>query len=710
MDIFKSCQSVNYYLTNNDQFSARNELIKLLEFHEKNNIEYSPLVNHLIRETGLYPYINQETALWQDRYVFNVFKVNVGKSEPVTLHREQSILLKKLINGNNIAVSAPTSFGKSFVIDAFISIKNPENVVVIVPTLALTDETRRRLYPKFSNYYKIITTPDVELSDRNILIFPQERALNYIVKLKKIDILIIDEFYKASSDFDKERSPSLIKALMEFGKIAKQKYFLAPNISKLNENPFTKDMEFLKCNFNTVFLNKHEVHKKISTGSGSKDYYFLEILKTHRGKTLIYAGTYADIDKITDLMLNNEPAVNNILLSEFSTWLQQNYQTNWSLADLIKHGTGIHNGNLHRSISQIQIKLFEEPDGLERIVSTSSIIEGVNTSAENVIVWSNKNGKSKINDFTYKNIIGRSGRMFKHFVGNAFILEEPPQTESTQLSLSFPDELIGEIDEQKFKQELTRDQIIKIIAFKEEMSDLLGEDVFYTLQRNNTLKGANSFLVKIIASEIVYNANSWHGLTYLNSENPDDWTNLLFKILKLEPSGWETTHTNFVNFVKLLSRNWILSTPQLLANLAHHNIGIDLFFKLERKVTFKLSSLIHNINEIQKVVLKDERIDVSPFACKISYAFLPRLVFHLEEYGLPRMITKKIHRSGIIDFTDDNLEIHDAIEKFNYFSPEELVSRVSGLHNFDKYIINYFYDGIKSIEHKANTPTPSLQR
>ena len=157
-----------------------------------------------------------------------MFKVDIGTSKPITLHREQSLLLKKLLNGENIAVSAPTSFGKSFVIDAFISITKPKNVVLIVPTIALTDETRRRLYKKFSDTYKIITTTDVELAEKNIFIFPQERALNYVNKIEVIDILIIDEFYKASSDHDDERSPALIKAIMQLGKQAKQKYFLAP--------------------------------------------------------------------------------------------------------------------------------------------------------------------------------------------------------------------------------------------------------------------------------------------------------------------------------------------------------------------------------------------------------------------------------------------------------------------------------------------------
>lgn len=696
MDIFETCQSINDLINENNSKFARDKLIELLDYHETNQIEYSDIVNHLIRETGLYPYIKPSTASWQERYIYEVFKVDIGDEAPVTLHREQSALLKKLINGDDVAVSAPTSFGKSFIIDAFISIKKPTNVVIIVPTIALTDETRRRLYPKFSKDYKIITTSDVEISKKNIFIFPQERAINYLNKLKKIDILIIDEFYKASSAFDKERSPSLIKALMELSKISTQRYFLAPNISRLDDNPFTKDMEFLPLDFNTVLLKKYELYKKIGRDSKIKNKVFLEILEKYKSKTLIYAGTYSDINRISTLILENEPLIKKKLLEHFLLWIEKNYDANWSLLSLVKRGVGIHNGNLHRSLSQIQIKLFEEFDGLDRIVSTSSIIEGVNTSAENVIIWKNKNGRSNINDFTYRNIIGRSGRMFKHFIGNAFILEKPPQSEDTQLHLEFPEELVGEIDEERFEQELTREQIIKIIEFKEEMSDLLGKDVFTKLQKENAFQGTNSFLIKDIAENISNNPRSWIGLSYLNSENPNDWEDLLFRIIKLERSGWETTYTNVVKFVKILSHNWNSSIPELLDSLCYYDIDIALFFKLERIVTYKLSSLLHNINTLQKEILWDQNIDISPFIYKVSYAFLPRVVYHLEEYGLPRMISKKIHNSGIINFWDDSLNIHNVIDFFKRITFIELQRSTHTLDYFDKYILHYFYKGIES--------------
>jgi hypothetical protein len=305
MDIFEKCRSINKSLIAGNHFDARNELIKLLDYHFQNKFPYSKLVNHLIRETGLYPYLQVDTSSWQDRFAYDAFKVDIGKKR-ATLHREQSYLLKRLIGGENIAVSAPTSFGKSFIIDAFISIKKPSNVVIIVPTIALTDETRRRLFKKFSDEYKIITTSDVEVADKNIFIFPQERAISYVNALKSIDILIVDEFYKASSYFDKERAPALLRAIIKLGQKAKQKYFLAPNISEIVDNVFTKDMIFLEMlNYHTVFLEKYELYQQIGKDDEKKTQKLLDILKNTSSKTLIYAGTYSQIDNVTNILIEN---------------------------------------------------------------------------------------------------------------------------------------------------------------------------------------------------------------------------------------------------------------------------------------------------------------------------------------------------------------------------------------------------------------------
>lgn len=708
MDIFEACHSINNLLLSSNEVIARNELIKLLDYHNKEKIDYSPLVNHLIREAGLYPYLQTETASWDDRYVYEVFKVDIG-GEDATLHREQSSLLKRLINGENIAVSAPTSFGKSFVIDAFISIKKPNNIVIIVPTIALTDETRRRLYKKFASEYKIITTTEVELAEKNIFIFPQERAINYVDKIESIDILIIDEFYKASSIYDKERAPSLLKAIVKLGQKSKQKYFLAPNISSIAENIFTKDMSFVdKLDFNTVYLEKFDVYKEIHGTATDKELAkgenLLNILKETKTKSLIYASSYNQIDKVSNLLNENLPISKKVLLIEFSNWLTLNYDVNWKLTNLIKRGVGIHNGQLHRSISQIQVKLFEEKDGLDNIVSTSSIIEGVNTSAENVIIWRNrKSGSNSILDsFTYKNIIGRSGRMFKYFIGKIYLLEKPPEEDLTNLDIPFPDTILADIDEDIYRESLNDEQIGKIIAFKQEMSDLLGREAYNRLQKENVFQANDSEFIRETARQMLYNPDEWNGLSYLNSDNVESWDRLLHKITYLTPGEWGernerygVQHDKFVSFVKVLSRNWTNTIPELLDELDKFDIDIQQFFNLERITTFKLSSLINDINILQKEILNNG-IDVTPFISKVSHAFLPSVVYQLEEYGLPRMISRKLHQNKIIDFLDEELNIHNTIERFHEIGKENLLS-LQFIDAFDKYIIGYFYDGITLI-------------
>ena len=694
MEIFDTCHKINDLLFEKNENEARDQLILLLDYHEQNIIPYSPLVNHLIRETGLYPYMQTENADWEDRYIYEAFKVPISGRELGTLHREQSRLLKKLLDGGDIAVSAPTSFGKSFVIDAFISIKKPKNIIIIVPTVALTDETRRRLYKKFANEYKIITTSDVELGGKNIFIFPQERAINYVNKIDDLDILIVDEFYKASSNFDKERAPTLVKAILKLGDKAKQKYYLAPNISKIEDNPFTKDFEFLELlDFNTVFLEKHDFYKKIQKNEKLKSEALINILSSKKTKSLIYAGTYSNIKTIGNLLIERQEVRQDRKLIDFSKWLEEHYGINWNLTNLVKRGTGIHNGQLHRSLSQIQVKLFEDPEGLDNIVSTSSIIEGVNTSAENVIIWANKNGSPKLDNFTYKNIIGRGGRMFKHFVGKIYILDEPPENKTIQLELPFPDEILGDLDEKQFNEILTSDQISKIESYKAYMYALLGAESYDKLLNENIFQSGDASLIKSIAIDMKNNPDDWHGLSYLNSRNVDKWDRLLYKIINIRPGGWDTTYTKFVEFIKILNQNWNKSIPELLYDLEIHDIGIDDFFKLERNVTFKFASLLNDVNILQKEILTDKSYDISFFVSSISHAFLPKVVYQLEEFGLPRMLSKKIHASGIIDFEDDELTLHKAIKLFNKIGKENLYKNVS-FEGFDEYIIDYFYDGI----------------
>ncbi|MEF9676896.1 DEAD/DEAH box helicase [Pectobacterium aroidearum] len=696
--IFEFCHEINHLISKDDDSSARNKLILLLDFHKKNNLNYNPIVNHLIRTLGLYPYIKTETSQWQDAFVYEIFKVDVGLSEPITLHREQSIVLKKLLEGKSLAISAPTSFGKSFIIDAFISLKKPDNVLIIVPTISLTDETRRRLHKKFSNEYKIITTSDVELDKKNLFIFPQERAISYINKIKNLDLLIIDEFYKASESHDKDRAPALLKAMMMYRKVAKQCYYLAPNINEIRKNPFTNNIEFMKIDFNTVYLERHDFSAQINENEDIKSKFLLDILFNNKGKSLIYAGTYSNIEKVSRIIFDNYPLTKKELLLQFANWLKINYDPEWMLTKLIERESGVHNGRLHRSVSQIQIKLFEEEFGLTKIISTSSIVEGVNTSAENVIIWKSKNGKKNLKDFMFKNIIGRSGRMFKHFIGRVFLLSAPPKEESNDLDLTIPNNLVPDIDEDEFRNEISKEQLASMIAYKEEMQSLLGYETFNRLQAEGAFKTNDPLLIREIALDIAMNPSDWLSITYLNSESPDEWEHFLYKIIKLKPAGWGIEYSKFVSFIKVASLNWHLTIPEILHNLSSSGITIDNFFELERNLTFKLSSILNDVNVLLSEMIPYKNTDISPFIFKTSHAFLPPIVYQLEEYGLPRMISKKLYAPLHIDFMSESLTLHSVIIKLKDCNTMLGIANSINANNIERYIIDHFIDGVSISE------------
>lgn len=102
--------------------------------------------------------------------------------------------------------------------------------------------------------------------------------------------------------------------------------------------------------------------------------------------------------------------------------------------------------------------------------------------------------------------------------------------------------------------------------------------------------------------------------------------------------------------MRVLSSNWIRSIPELLDQLSEQDVTIEELFKMERNATFKLTALLNDANVTQKEFVPENRIDISRFIARLSKAFLPACEMELEEYGLSRMLAKRIHAPGLINF------------------------------------------------------------
>jgi hypothetical protein len=78
MELFSVCSEVNDLIEGGNDLAARNLLIKLLGDLDRDKIPYPQVLNQLVRSTGLFPYLQLETASWDQKFVYQAFAVDVG--------------------------------------------------------------------------------------------------------------------------------------------------------------------------------------------------------------------------------------------------------------------------------------------------------------------------------------------------------------------------------------------------------------------------------------------------------------------------------------------------------------------------------------------------------------------------------------------------------------------------------------------------------
>lgn len=104
--------------------------------------------------------------------------------------------------------------------------------------------------------------------------------------------------------------------------------------------------------------------------------------------------------------------------------MSEQYGDDWVVTQCLKNGIGIHHGLVPKYIQKEIINYFNL-GVLKAITSTTTITEGVNTSAKNLIVTLNKKGRKELKRFDAKNIAGRAGRFEKHYSGRIISIQNP---------------------------------------------------------------------------------------------------------------------------------------------------------------------------------------------------------------------------------------------------------------------------------------------
>ena len=391
----------------------------------------------------------------------DIHKASLTVGSGNVLHQYQKQVLnvfsKEMLN--RYILSAPTSFGKTFIVYEIIRKMDYKNVVLIFPTISLLSENFEGLIEngEFTQHTLHTLSEDDELGDKNIWIFTPERFLSFIDKQNnlKFDFIFIDEVYKIDNEFiidqettgESERDIAYRIALEFACRKTKDMLLAGPymNMDLENKNSFLnfiKDRNFKILNYNDIeIVNKSQVTLKskkeyeidgikIAINSNSiykKTYSALKAITTPYENTIVYNNTKYGTERYAEefIKLMDHEQFHFICDDEvyniFIEHLENQFGNEWIITKALKHGIGVHHGLVPKYIQKEIINLFNSGKLLV-LISTTTITEGVNTTAKNIIITSNKKGSKQLRNFDAKNIAGRAGRFLKHYSGRIIII------------------------------------------------------------------------------------------------------------------------------------------------------------------------------------------------------------------------------------------------------------------------------------------------
>lgn len=414
---------------------GRDRLIRFLDSFDHGTDSEVAIVDSLCAYFGLFPYVTQGSKFLSTAeamaYEFHRPDVDLG-NESFVFHEDQAKVYFRLLDGESVILSAPTSFGKSAILDALVASRRWDNFVVIVPTVALIDEVRRRL-TAFSTSYCLVTHPTQPTGERNIYILTQERFLD-LPTVPQVDFFMIDEFYKlCSTGTDVQRMSLLNIAWKQLRSTGAQYYLAGPNVDRLAQSLDEGLRHSLFVSrYQTVAVDV-EYRDNVADGQILDD--MCQLWPELQGSTLVFVSAPSRAERVA-VQVAGFPAVlePTSFARKVAEWLSINYHPEWRVVQALRSGVAIHTGPMPRSLQRVMIRLFGQ-GSVSVLVCTSTLIEGVNTSAKNVIVYDKKINNKPIDYFTFSNVRGRAGRMSRHFLGRVISYMDPPAEVLTEVDI-----------------------------------------------------------------------------------------------------------------------------------------------------------------------------------------------------------------------------------------------------------------------------------
>lgn len=401
-------------------------------------------------------------------------EIAAGEARAVTINGEtvfltdfQHGLWSSLQRQERIALAAPTSAGKSFVLQGYISslfvFPQKRSVAYIVPTRALIAQVADDLTLQFKGFEgvapTIVTVPldrDAELPGRAIYVMTQERIQLSLQSRADFapSVVIVDEAHSIA-----EQSRGVLLQWVVDDLIARnpqvQILFASPTIRNLevfgnlfgldDVVPFSSIEPTVAQNFLVTSVESATNGELLiqTAGDGSRE--LAEVARLEVGHTIasrtdklvhisaalgaghsniVYANGAAEAEtvalQLAELLADREETPARLALSELA---KEAVHANYALAECVKAGIAFHYSNIPTQLRHA-IETAVAAGDVDFLVCTSTLLQGVNLPAKNIFMFAPEKGRTHPLESTdFWNLAGRAGRLRKEFQGNIFLID-----------------------------------------------------------------------------------------------------------------------------------------------------------------------------------------------------------------------------------------------------------------------------------------------
>lgn len=520
-------------LSRDINYKGRNiayKIISILYPFYKDDEYYKFICNSVMTKLGNFPSLGlimekddagryDTPELLLDKQLKEVYQKVPGTEKIFT--DAQYRLFEAIKDSNHFSFSGPTSFGKSFIMDAFINYiiderHGADNIIVLVPTRALINQVSKRLKVEIKHEnYRVMTHPIVPAMYRKdnakyVFVFTPERMIAYLSEKNNplISYLFIDEAQKIIAKKD-SRAPLYYQAISMAERKSIKLFFASPNIP--NSDIFLKlfDKSTDECmvikeapvSQNRFFIDFVERKEKMFTESGKDDIFEPFGNYNNLNELLLYIGR----DKKNIIYCNSVEDTINFALSfskvledkkdsridEVIKLIQEYLHKDYYLIDCLKKGIAFHFGKLSQRIREKIEELYEQK-AIDYMFCTSTLLEGVNLPAQNIFILNNTIGLRKFTDVDFWNLAGRAGRLSKELSGNIICV----RLDSNKWNVKESD------------MDMIRKKVIKHVS----PTILKGEDNFYKNVENSLL--GKPFTKKSVTKDEAETWNHYANIIY----------------------------------------------------------------------------------------------------------------------------------------------------------------------------------------------------